>query len=127
MLTQFIALAVGGYALAAGIGFFTHPGKTRALFNGLKDNAALTYLTGVLVYAIGALILLAHWRWGSPLEIAVTLIGIGAVVEGLAFLVGPGAFLALFRGMWENSPARVWAGLAIIFGAILIGAGVSGL
>lgn len=127
MLTEAIALAIGGYALAAGIGFFTHPGKTKALFDGLKQNTALSYVTGVLIYAVGALILIAHWQWGGPLEIAVTLIGIGAVIEGLAFLVGPGAFLALFRGLWENSPARAWAGLAIIAGGVLIGAGVNGL
>lgn len=123
MLTELIALAIGAYAVAAGIGLLVDPGKARALFDRLRDDAALTFISGVFIYFLGVVVLLAHWQWDGWLEIIVTLIGIGVVIEGLAFLIAPGGYLAPFRRLWLNSPSRLWAGLSIACGLFLLLAG----
>lgn len=124
MVTEMIAIAIGLYALAAGISVLVDPGRFMAMLAGLRDRAATSYMAGVSIYAIGAAILMAHHRWDGWLEVTVTLIGAAAVVEGLGWLVSPGLFFRFLHIFWKPHTVCWWGALAAGFGLLMIGAGV---
>ena len=124
MVTEMIAIAIGGYALAAGLSVLADPSRFMAMLAGLRDRAAANYMAGVSIYAIGAAILMFHHRWDGWLEVTVTLIGVAAVIEGLGWLVSPGLFFRLLHVFWRRDTIRFWGGLAAAFGVLMIGAGL---
>lgn len=127
MLTERLALGIGGYALAAGIGVLFDPARFMAMLDGLRERAASAYMTGVAVYFIGAGILIAHWAWGSTLEIAVSGIGCAAVAEGVAFLVAPRLAVDAMHLVWRRETVRVWGGVSAVFGIWIMGMALAGL
>lgn len=120
MLTEKLALGIGGYALAAGIGVMLDPARFMAMLDGLRERAASAYMTGVAVYFIGAGILAAHWAWGSTLEIAVSTVGCAAVLEGMAFLVAPRFAVDAMHLVWRRESVRAWGGISALFGLWIV-------
>lgn len=127
MLTEQIALAIGVYGLAAGIGVLRHPRKFRDVYDGLRDAPALAFMTGLFVYFLGAVILVAHHDWSSALSAMVTLFGWGAVIEGLGFLLGPGAFVALIKRAGVTTSPRLWGAVYCVLGTAFVILAVVGM
>ncbi|HEV7255266.1 MAG TPA: hypothetical protein VGN97_19440 [Mesorhizobium sp.] len=125
MVTEMIAIAVGVYALAAGLSVLIDPQRFMAMLDGLRDRAAANYMAGVSIYAIGAAILMFHHRWDGWLEVTVTLIGAAAAIEGLGWLVSPGLFFRFLHTFWKFHTIRYWGALAAGFGLLMIGAGLT--
>ncbi|MBE7183408.1 MAG: hypothetical protein INR68_03250 [Methylobacterium mesophilicum] len=124
MLTERLALGIAGYALAAGIGVLLDPDRFMAMLDGLRERAASAYMTGVAVYFIGAGILIAHWKWDTTLEIAVTAVGCAAVAEGVAFLVAPKGAVDAMHLVWRRNTVRAWGAVSAAFGAWMAGLAV---
>ncbi len=124
MLTPWLAIAIGGYALAAGVGVLLDPNRFLVMLENLRDRAGVSYTTGVCVYFLGCAILLAHFRWDGWLDSAVTLVGCAAVLEGLGFLVAPRLTSGAMRFFWHRASMRAWGGLSAGFGLLLIVAGL---
>jgi hypothetical protein len=124
MLTEHLALAIGGYALCAGLGVLLDPRRFITMLEALRERPASSYITGVAVYFLGAGILAAHFRWSTTLEIAVSLIGCLAVAEGAAFLISPRFTITAMRSFWRSPTMRGWGALSALFGVAMIGAGL---
>ncbi|PZO79115.1 MAG: hypothetical protein DI629_10390 [Mesorhizobium amorphae] len=124
MLTERLAIAIGGYALCAGVGVLLDPRRFIIMLEALRERPASSYITGVAVYFLGAGILAAHFRWGNTLEAAVTLVGCAAVLEGAAFLVSPRFTVSAMRSFWRTSTMRGWGTISAAFGAAMIAAGL---
>jgi len=124
MVTEMIAIAIGAYALGAGISVLIDPRRFMAMLDGLRDRAAANYMAGVSIYAIGAALLMVHHEWDGWLEVIVTLIGVAAVLEGLGWLVSPGLFFRFVHVFWKDRTIRAWGALAASFGLLMIGAGL---
>lgn len=120
--TQALALAYGGYALAAGLGVLRDPGRFMRMLDGLRDRAAASYTTGIVVYLIGAATLLLHHRWNGWLAATVTILGCAALLEGLSLLIAPGFFDRFVRRFWQRASIRFWGALSAGFGFLMIGA-----
>lgn len=115
--TEQIAIAIGGYGIAAGIGVLRHPAKFQDVYDGLRDNPALAFMTGLIVYFLGAAVLISGGDWSSLLGAMIAIFGWGAIIEGLGFLLGPGAFVALVKRAGVATSPRLWGWLYIIVGA----------
>lgn len=126
-LTEHLAIAIGGYALAAGIGWWRAPERFSRMFDGLRDSSTAAFMTGLVCYFLGAFLLILHHRVDDWLAIVVTLFAVGAVVEGLGFLIGSGTFVALAQHIGLAGSWRVWAVVYAIFGVAMIGAGLARL
>jgi hypothetical protein len=122
-LPSWIALFIGLYAFAAGIGELRESGFFARIIREVETSRALRYLTGAFALMLGALVYLANpWRPDDWLSILITVIAGIAVVEGLLILAVGDRFLALARNMVGRGGA-VWAVASILIGLALVAVG----
>ena len=123
--TQILAVFIGLYMVAAGIGFLTGRGSYATLIDELRDNTALGYVTGAFVFALGAAMVAVHNLWTGPLAIVVSLVGWGALIEGVLMLAIRRTFLGLVKVIPFTPATMVPYGIAaIVLGAVLAIAGL---
>jgi hypothetical protein len=124
-VTQILAVFIGLYMVAAGIGFLTGRGSYATLIDELRDNTALGYVTGAFVFALGAAMVAVHNLWTGPLAIVVSLVGWGALIEGVLMLAIRRTFLGLVKVVPLTPATLVPCGIAaIVLGAVLAIAGL---
>jgi hypothetical protein len=111
--------------VAAGIGLLTGRGSYATLIDELRDNTALGYVTGAFVFALGAAMVAVHNLWTDPLAIVVSLVGWGALIEGVLMLAIRRPFLGLVKVVPFTPATMVPFGIAaIVLGAVLAIAGL---
>ncbi len=124
--TQILAVFIGLYMVAAGIGLLTDRNGYATLIDDLRENAALGYVTGVFVFALGAAMVAVHNLWTGSLEIVVSLFGWGTLVEGVLLLAIRRPSLSLAKVIPFTPATMVPYGIAaIVFGAVLLYAGLA--
>ncbi len=124
-VTQILAVFIGLYMVAAGIGCLTGRGSYATLIDELRDNTALGYVTGAFVFALGAAMVAVHNLWTGPLAIVVSLVGWGALIEGVLMLAIRRTFLGLVKVVPLTPATMVPFGIAaIVLGAALAIAGL---
>lgn len=124
--TQILAVFIGLYMVAAGIGFLTGRGSYATLIDELRDNTALGYVTGAFVFALGAAMVAVHNLWTGPLAIVVSVVGWGALIEGVLMLAMRRTFLGLVKVVPFTPATMVPYGIAaIVFGVVLLYAGLA--
>lgn len=95
--TQTLALFIGLYMLAGGTGLLVDHKSCAGLIDEFRSSIAVSYLAGVLVFVIGAVIVALHNVWTGPAAILVSLLGWGALVEGCLLLAFRRPFLNLVK------------------------------
>jgi hypothetical protein len=123
-LTLHLLVLIGVYELAAGIAGLTGKLDWTALLDDFERSPALTFITGFMVFAVGAAINLAHHHWTDPLAIIVSAVGWIALIEGVMIMVCPGPLLRFSRGLIGNP--KLISALAAAIGLILIVIGLTG-
>lgn len=119
-LPGWIALFVGIYALAAGIGGLRQPDLWAGMLREFAGSKALRFLTGLVVLALGAIVYLANpWRPDDWLSIVVTVIGGWMVVEGALILAAGDRFIGFFVPVLQSG-ARIWAIASVALGFLLL-------
>lgn len=120
-VTETIAAFLGLYMLAGGLGLLAERGVWSRVIQGIADSPALGYLTGIIVFVVGAAIVAVHNRWGTPLEIIVSLIGWAGLVEGVLMLAMRRPFI---RSVTRFTPSpyvvRILAGVSVLAGVVLL-------
>ena len=119
-ISAWIALFVGLYSLAAGVGELRNPHTWWMMLKEFERAPALRLVTGLLVLTIGAAIYLVNpWVPGDWLSIAVSVVGGVATAEGLLILAAGERFLHLSRALLGRA-GRAWAGLSALFGVAAV-------
>ena len=122
--TLHLAILIGLYLVAAGLGGLADGARWPDMIDDLERSPGLLYLLAALAFGAGALIVWAHHHWTDPLAVVVTLIGFGALAEGLLLLAFPKAWLALARPLVAH--LRALAIASLLLGALLLLAGLTG-
>jgi hypothetical protein len=124
-ITQILAVFIGLYLVAAGIGLLTDRNAYATVIHDLRENGTLGYVTSVFVFVLGAAIVAVHNEWTSPLSIVVSLIGWGALLEGVLMLAIRRPFLNVVGVVPFTAATALPFGITIIvFGAVLLYAGL---
>jgi len=123
-LTLKLLVVMGIYELVAGIGGLTGRINWRTMLDEFDRSPALTFITGFIVYVLGAVVMLVHCFWTDPLAIIVSATGCIAAVEGLLIMIVPGPLFALSRRLVANQ--KLISMFAAVFGLLLIGFGLIG-
>lgn len=89
-LTETIALLLGLYFLAAGLGLVIDTRGFAGIFNEFENSKALSFMAALSAFVIGAVIVAIHNLWTDPLAIFVTLVGWIALIKGILILAFPG-------------------------------------
>jgi uncharacterized membrane protein len=119
--TNVIAALLGLYMIAGGVGMLTDRDVWSRVIRDIAASPALGYIAGILAFAIGAAIVAVHNRWGTPLEIIVSLIGWAALAEGVLMLALRRPFIGLFARFVPSAAAgRIIAGLVAAAGSVLL-------
>ena len=92
-ITQTLALFIGLYMLAGGTGLLVDHKNYAGVIGEFRASVAVSYLGAVLVFVLGAVLVAIHNIWTSPSAILVSLIGWGALVEGMLLLAFRKPFL----------------------------------
>lgn len=126
-LFAWIALFIGLYSLAAGVGELRSPGRWLAMVNDFESSPATMFLTGIICIALGGtLYLIGANHAGDWLGMAIWIIGGLMVVEGCVFIVGGERFIGFWKRLMSGNMS-IWAGASALLGGALIFAGISRL
>ena len=123
-LTLNLLVVMGLYELVAGLAGLTGQINWRTILDEFGRSPALTFMTGFMVYVLGAAVMLVHCVWTDPLAVIVSAIGLVAAVEGLLMMIVPGPLFAFSRRLVGNQ--KLISLLAAVFGLLLIGLGLIG-
>ena len=125
-LTLSLATAFGAYMLAAGIGALINRDRWLGILEELRKSPALTFIAGLVTFALGVAFVLAHNYWGDPLAIFVSLIGWIAVLKGLLIVIDPTPSFALADKMLQPHILRIYFTVIIGLGTLLVLIGLTG-
>jgi hypothetical protein len=123
-LTLHLLVIIGLYELAAGFAGLTNRISWPDMLDEFDRSPALSFMTGFMVYVLGAVVILVHCIWTDPLAIIVSLIAWLAAIEGLLIMAWPQPLLAFSRPLVRHQ--RVISILAMLFGIVLILLGLTG-
>lgn len=111
--TIYAARIVGPMLLAgAGILVFDQS-RMLAMAAAFVGDDLVSLLAGFLSLTFGLVILAFHWKWGSPTQAAVSLLGVFGLIRGALLLFLP----ALARGLAQHLVER--ASVLPLVGAVL--------
>jgi uncharacterized protein YjeT (DUF2065 family) len=124
ILTLRFAEALGLYAIALGAGTLIAPARWRSVVDEMERSQSVTLLMGLVVFAIGAMILGVHHSLADPLAGFVTIAAAIAAVKGLLLLAVPQPLIALSRPVMARP--QIWGVFLIIVGIALLIAALTG-
>ena len=126
-ISAWIALFLGLYALAAGIGELRSPNSWSTMLKEFERSPALRFVTGLVALALGAAIYLVNpWRPDDWLAVGVSALGGVAVAEGLLMLAAGDRFVHFGRALIGRA-GRAWASFSALLGVAAILAGLARL
>jgi hypothetical protein len=118
-IPAWIALFLGLYWLAAGVGELRGPNGWWMMLKEFERSPSLRFLFGFVTFAFGAAIyLVTPWRTDDWLAIAVSAFGGVHVAQGLLVLASGERALHAARAVIGRS-GRVWGGLVSVAGIAL--------
>ncbi len=126
VLTLSLAKAMGAYMIAGGLSGFIGGDRWTRIMEAFRDDAAITFISGVFVFVMGAAIIMAHNIWTDPLAIFVSLIGWVAAAEGLILIAYPDPLLKMGFSLMRPGIVKGFAAFTIILGVILLALGLTG-
>lgn len=89
-MTELIASIAGPYLIVTGLGFLiSRDFYKRMIANQNTANPILINLSGATHFVVGMTVLVNHFRWSTLPEVAVSLVGIAAVLKGVTLIVVP--------------------------------------
>ena len=119
--TETLALFIGLYMLAGGTGILIDHRNYSGVIEEFRASVAVSYLGGVVVFVLGAVLVALHNVWTSPSAILVSLIGWAALIEGVLLLAFRRPFLDLISRFPVTARTMVPFGiLAVAVGAWLV-------
>lgn len=108
-LTLAMAKAFAVYMIAGGLSGIISQKSWIAILDEIEGRAAVPFVTGVFVYVLGVVIIIAHNYWTDILAGFISLIGWVAAIEGLIMIVMPSALLGLARAVAQPLILKMFA------------------
>lgn len=125
-LTNALAIALGLYMLAAGVGGVLDRARWDAILNNLAEQPALSFIAGIVTFSLGVVIVLFHNDWSGLLAGIVSLVGWLAVLEGLVLIAYPGPLFDFAKKLMAPSLMNAFMSLTFALGALLLLSGLAG-
>jgi hypothetical protein len=127
LLTLSLAKAMGVYMIAGGLsGVLLGLDRWTRILDAFQNDAAITYITGVFVFVLGAAIIMAHNVWTDPLAGFISLMGWVAAIEGVVLVAYPDPLLNWAQSIAKPAFIKTFAIMTIIVGAVVLALGLTG-
>lgn len=107
--------------MTMGLGMSVNSKFYKGLLGNYKDNPAMTYLTGIIVFVLGFLIVSNHNVWSSDIETTViTILGWAALIKGILVIIFPESMIKIIRKVAPLSKnTKTWSIIVFLIGAII--------
>ena len=121
--TEFVAQALSLMYLSLGVGMFINPKYYWKKFKTMFNDAGLTFSLAIITLFAGLAIVKLHGEWTSDFEVAITIVGWGALIKGMLLLMFPNLMLniahSIFsRKSWLRFMTLLMFALGMLFGYI---------
>ncbi len=113
-VTHIFSFVFGLYFISVGIGLFLERNQFQALMTQFSENAALSYLGGIVAFSIGAAIITLHQDWSSPLAILISALGWFILIKGMILLAFSKAMTRVMACKCFTSRLTAMAGIIFI-------------
>jgi len=123
-LTRYLSRLIGVFLLVTAVSEWTQAGFWTVVFPALFDQPALSWVTGMLIFAAGLAIVLGHNDWSNNPAQLVSLLGWLLTIEGAALLLIPAAGWKAILGAHFPSHAVLGTIISAVMGAYLTYAGL---
>lgn len=118
-ISVFIAQIAAVLFLSVGIGYLLNAKHYRKMMSDLVKNPASLYTSAMVAIVLGMFIVRYHNFWEADWTVLITLIGWGAIIEGVLILAFPGFFVNKTKAFLKmNNFEMVIGWLSLILGAI---------
>ncbi len=120
-LTDFISLMFGVYMIAAAISLLLMNDDFPEMMEEFIENGALGYLTGIVVFALGVVLVRIHNDWSGWQAGFVSLLGWGALIEGVLMIAFRRQFIGAFLALsYQPTVLRIFGIVVLLAGIGLI-------
>lgn len=124
-ISETLAVLMGSTLVLVGITVFN---KTyfNAVMTELTDNKGLLWITGLITFVMGAVIVALHNVWSADWRVLVTLLGWLTAIKGAVILLFPSSMLLLYRRFLSNHLMTYSGVYAVVLGGLLLLLGLVG-
>ncbi|MBU0578031.1 hypothetical protein KJ742_04575 [Patescibacteria group bacterium] len=115
----FLAKLIGLIYLVLGVGLAVNPKYYHKMFNDLLNDTPLMYLSGILAFIGGLLLVIFHNVWVESWAIVITVFGWLLLIKGALLIMFPSTMKKISRSLFQSSdPFLVDSLIIIILGLI---------
>jgi len=126
-MTDFWLRVLGLYFLVAGLGVFAQVDKLAGLATEMRESVLGRWLSAILAFAVGVLILATRDGSGGGPAMIVTIIGWVSLIKGIFLFAAPPALFGFYDSLLANrAMLRVWGVVIVLAGGGLIWLGYPG-
>jgi hypothetical protein len=104
--------------LAAALGGFLNADYYRKIFRDLYENAALTFMMGLIGVILGMLIVTYHNRWVMNWTVLITIVGWLALIRGVIIIAFPNFFRRLSAPFVGRTGIKIFPYVTLVVGLL---------
>jgi cytochrome bd-type quinol oxidase subunit 2 len=117
-----LAILAGSAFLVVGLSLFINPYVSTAM-NDLVNNQGLLWVTGLVTFVMGTVILALYNTWSKSWRVLVTIIGWLAVIKGAVLMLFP-QVMKLYVNFLSNTTLTLSGIYAIVLGGVFLFLGI---
>ena len=117
-----LAILAGSAFLVVGLSLFTNPYVSTAM-NDLVNNQGLLWVTGLVTFVMGTVMLALYNTWSKSWRVLVTIIGWLAVIKGAVLMLFP-QVMTLYVNFLSNTTLTLSGIYAIVLGGLFLFLGI---
>ena len=117
--TLLVSQLAGPILVVMGLGFLLNLKFFLGVYKDFGKSPMMTLLLGMMTMLLGLLIVMRHNLWSTPAEVIVSIIGWGALVKSVGFIVAPKLLAKLSNAIANKSLIAVAAVGILIVGGYL--------
>lgn len=124
-LSIFLAQIIGCFLFLVSLAMLVHHARFKKQMNDFLANHAMVAFSGNLSLLLGLLIVVSHNIWISEWPVLITIIGWIVLLQGLARIYFPEAFVKTMKDLMSKTGYTLWCWIWLLVGVYLIWAGFS--
>jgi hypothetical protein len=123
-IANILAVLMGSSLVIIGITIFNKP-YFNAVMTDLANSKGLLWLTGLITFVMGTVIVALYNVWSADWRVIVTLLGWLTVIKGAVILLFPSSMLLVYRRFLSNHLLTYSGIYALILGGLLLFLGLA--
>ena len=117
-IANILAELIGSALFIVGLTIFNRP-YFNAVMSDLATNKGLLWVTGLITFVMGTVIVALYNVWSTDWRVIVTILGWLTVIKGAVIILFPQSLMRMYRSLLYNHFLTFGGIYALVLGAIL--------